>query len=150
MRIYAGVMAVAFAIAAIGCGSGGDTTEVALTKAQFIKRGDTICRAAQKKKERAAAAWLKGNKGKTQADFSMKELNDLYSTIILPHVQDASEGLAELNPPAGDEKAAKVVQSLNKAVEAVENDPQVAIKGAPYAQADRLAQAYGFEACGLF
>lgn len=150
MRIYVGAMAAVLAIAAIGCGGGGDTTEVALTKAQFIKRGDAICKATQEKKEKAIAEWNEGNKGKTLADYSMKELEDLYLTLVLPHIKDASDRLAELNPPAGDAKAAKVVHSLGEAVEAVGKSPRLAIKSAPYAQADKLAQAYGFEACGLF
>jgi hypothetical protein len=152
VRIYIGGVAAVLAIAAIGCGSGGDTTEVALTKAQFIKRGDAICRAAQEKKTDAIQAWsLKpANKGKTLADWSTQELEDVYSSLALPPIKEASEELAALTPPAGDPKAEQVVKSLASAVEAVEEKPRRAIKEAPYSSADKLAQAYGFEACGSF
>jgi hypothetical protein len=151
VRIYVGVIAAVLALGAIGCGSGGGgATEAALTKAQFIKRGDAICKREQEQKEEALARWRQGNKGKTLADFTLRELEGVYSTLILPHVKDASDRLAELKPPAGDEEAEKMVQSLNNAVDAVGKNPQLAIKGAPYAQADGLAQAYGFKACGLF
>jgi hypothetical protein len=150
VRIYVGAMVAMLAFAAFGCGSGSETTETALTKAQFIKRGDAICRAEQEEKEKAVADWYKANGEKALADLSVKELDEAYLSVVLPHIRHVSNRLAELNPPAGDVRASKVVQSLSRAVHVVGENPRLAIKGAPYTQADRLAQAYGFEACGLF
>jgi hypothetical protein len=148
VRIYVGATVAVLAIAAIGCGSGGDITEVELTKAQFIKRGDAICDAGKKKKEKAIASLNEEQQGKALADFTGKELEDLYSTIILPNIQSVANRLAELNPPDG--RAARMVRSLGEAVDAVRKDPSLALNGAPYAQAERMANAYGFEACNLF
>lgn len=80
----------------------------------------------------------------------MKELGHIYITLALPPIKEAADELAALNPPAGDPKAEKLVKELGAAVESVEKKPTVAIKEAPYATADRMAQQYGFEACGLF
>src|SRR3954469_9474420 len=151
VRIYLGGMAAVLAIAAIGCGSGGDTTEVALTKAQFIKRGDAICRAAREKKTKDLRAWSQEgrNKGKTLADWSLEEIRNIYLTLEPPPIKEASGELTALTPPPGDAKAKRLVESLASAVKAIEEEPTRAIKGAPYASADKLAQAYGFEVCGL-
>ena len=152
MKVQIGGAAAVLAIAAIGCGSGGDSTEAALTKAQFIKRGDAICTAAQAKKTKAVQAWGEkpANKGKTLADWSLKELSQVYSSVALPPIKEAADELAALSPPAGDAQAQKLVKALDSAVESVEEKPIRAIKDAPYASADRMAQAYGFKVCGLF
>jgi hypothetical protein len=145
-------MAVLLAIAGIGCGSGGDTTEAALTKAQFIKRGDAICHVAQEKKIKAAAYWLKKNKGnlKSRDEYSDEELSLVYLTVALPPVKEAAKELAALDAPSGDPKAEAVVKSLASAVEVLEDDPTIALDEAPYTRLDRLAAAYGFKSCSLF
>ena len=153
MRIFVGGVAALLAAAAIGCGSGGgDTTEVALTKAQFISRGDAICQAAQKKQTQAIDAWHKQTSGeeKSITDWTAEELGQIYLTVALPPIQEATDELSSLTPPAGDAKAEKVVSSMVSAVEAVEEQPLRAIKELPYQGADKLALAYGFKACGQF
>lgn len=152
MRFRTGVAAAVLAIMAIGCGSGGDSTEATLTKAQFIKHGDAICREAQEKKTKAINAWRHEgpSTGKGLADLSLNELGQIYLTVMLPPVKEASDELAALTPPGGDPRARKFLGAFAAAVKSVEEKPSQAIKEAPYASADRLAQAYGFEACGLF
>jgi len=143
-----GGAAVLLAIVAIGCGSGGDTTEVALTKAQFIKTGDAICRAALNKRSQAVSAWLQQNKkGKEAKELSNPELGHLYVTVALPPIREASEDLAELNPPAGDHIAEKFVELFTKAVEGIEENPTSVFEHRPYRSADLLGQEYGFKDC---
>jgi hypothetical protein len=152
VRIRIGGAAAVLAIAAVGCGSGGDSPEAALTKAQFIKRGDAICHAAQKEKTEAVNAWSQEdvNRPKTLADWNVKGLLHFYVTVVLPPIKKASEELSALSPPSGDAKAEKPIKALTAAVRAVEAKPIRAIKEAPYARADRLAKAYGLGACSLF
>ena len=152
MRIYLGAVALVLAIAVVGCGSGGDTTEVALTKAQFIKRGDAICRSHQAEREKAFAAWQKepANKGKQIEDWTKKELGQIYLTVMLPPVKDAWQELDELAGSTGDPKAENFVKSLEVAVKKVEEKPTRALKEIPYEDANKIAQEYGFKACGLF
>jgi hypothetical protein len=152
VRIYVGGIAVALAIAAIGCGSGGDTTQVALTRAQFIKRGDAVCRTAQKKKEKALAAFAKGvsKEGKELGTLSAKELDKAYVTLALPPVKEASIELGELTAPAGDVSAEKLVDSLAMEVEEIEEVPRRAFEKVPYTHVDKLAYEYGFKVCRLF
>jgi hypothetical protein len=153
VRIYiSGAVAMLAIAAAIGCGSGDETTEVSLTKAQFVKQGDAICRSAQEKKTKAIQAWSMedANKGKDLGDWSEEELSQVYLDLALPPIKEASDQLGELPAPEGDAKAEKLVKALAEAVESVEEKPTRAISEAPYASADKLAQAYGFKTCGLF
>ncbi len=152
MRIYLGAMLVVCAIAVAGCGGGDDEATAALTKAQFIKQGDAICSDVQKKQQKAIQAWSDDpkNKGKSIGDLNKEELGQLYLDYALPPMKEAADKLAALSPPAKDEKAEKFVEALESAVERVEENPLLAIKAAPFRIADRRAQAYGFETCGIF
>lgn len=152
VRICVGGVVALLAVVAIGCGSGGSSTEVALTKAQFIKRGDAICEAAQEKRTKATSAWVKkiSKEGKEPEDFSHHELGQVYLTLAVPPVKGASAELGELGAPVGDAQAEKVMESLNGTVESIEEEPLRVFKEAPYEKADKLAAAYGFKSCNLF
>lgn len=147
-----GGLGVLLAVAAIGCGSGGATTEAPLTKAQFIKRGDAICRTAQKKREKILLPFVQelSKEGKELYDLSNKELSDLYSARLLPPVKEASVELDELTPPTGDVLAEKLVDALVTEVEQNEEDPMRAVENPPYLHIDRLAYKYGFKVCSVF
>lgn len=136
----------------IGCGTGSDTTEATLTKAQFIKRGDKICETAHQAKDKAIKTWMQEEvkKGKTVEDFSEEELGEVYRALALPPIKDASSELAALPLPKGDVKAEKLVESLGSAVRKIAKNPTQALKGTPYADADRIAAAYGFKSCDKF
>lgn len=149
MRIFLGGVAAMLAIALIaGCGSGGDSTEAALTKAQFIKRGNAICRTALKQRTRAVNAWIQRKKegGKTE-EASVQELGHLYVTVALPPIKEASEELAELGLPARDLKAEKFVELFTAAIATIEEKPTLMFEHKPYRSADLLAKAYGLEDC---
>jgi hypothetical protein len=147
-----GTVAVVLAVAAGGCGSSGDTTEIALTKAQFIKRGDAICRSHQTERNKAFKAWREepANKGKKFEDWTKQELGQVYLTVMLPPVKDAWRELDELAESTGDPKAEKFVSSLESAVKKVEEKPTGALEEVPYEDANKIAQGYGFKACGFF
>jgi len=150
MRVCVGGLAVLFALVAIGCGGGGGTTEVALTKAQFIKRGDAVCREAQKPRTRAINAWFEENPTARKGEEpSTKELGELYLAVQLPVVKEASDELAALDPPAGDIEAEKFVDLFSAAVRTIEEEPTRVFKKG-YRSADKVALAYGFEDCGRF
>jgi hypothetical protein len=141
------------AIVALGCGSGGsDSTEIALTKAQLLKRGDAACHDGLAKKIKAVAAWSKEEeaKGKSFGDWSKKQLGRIYLTIVLPPIKETSTELTELADSSQDPKAEKVATALSSAVKSIEEDPTQVIKELPYAGTDKLAKSYGFKVCGLF
>ncbi|HXR60349.1 MAG TPA: hypothetical protein VN732_03380 [Solirubrobacterales bacterium] len=153
VKIFLGAVAAVLAVAAIGCGSGGDdTTEVVLTKTQFIKRGDAACRASQANRDKGIRAWGEENpeKAKEAGGWTAEERGQLYLTVVMPTIKDASGELSELAESIQDEKAQKIVETLESAIEEIEEEPAQVITGDPYAKANKLAEAYGFRACDLF
>lgn len=152
MKIYFGALAVVLAMTAVGCGSGGDTTEVVLTKAQFIKRGDAICRAHQAERTKEINAWLRNpsNRTKKIADYTPEERGEVYLTVALPPVREAWGELDELAESVSDEKAEKVVDALGSSVEAIEEEPARGLVPSSYKSSNEVAREYGFKDCGLF
>ena len=152
MRILIGVGAAVLAVVAIGCGSGSTTTEVAMTKAQFIKRADEICRNAQKKKEKAIVAWTEREEGRGKGelgDYTPEELGQVYVDVAVPPVKKASDELAALEAPTEDAAIEKFVDSVAATVRAIEEEPTLGNKAYPYEGPDKLARAYGFKVCDL-
>jgi hypothetical protein len=147
-----GGLAALLVLAVVGCGGGCETTEAAMTKAQFIKRGDAICQAAQQKKEKAVVAMAKelATEGKGIEDLSHKELDHVYLSLVLPPIKQATIELDELNQPAKDTPAEELVDSLSSAVKSIEEDPRRAFEATPYLHSDKLAYAYGFKVCSEF
>jgi hypothetical protein len=153
VRIYLGALAAVVALVAIGCGSGGDdTTEVVLTKAQFVKRGDAICLASQAKRLKGVQAWSKEDpeRAREAQGWTAEKRGQLYMTLFMPSIKSTWSQLDELAESTQDGKAQKIVDALGSAIQDVEEEPAQAVEGDPFATANRLAEAYGFKACDLF
>lgn len=147
VRSFALVSALAsFAVLiAAGCGDGG--SEAALSKAQFIKRGDAICEKADETQNAGLRGYTAKNakKASTQAG---KE--DLVTIVGLPPVKTEVEELHALGPPSGDEaKVEAILTGIEEALEDAEENPQSIEKraGNPFNAVDELAREYGFKAC---
>lgn len=144
------VAALALGIVVAGCGSSDSddsSSAQALTKAEFVKRGNALCRKAEAKKNVKLLAALKelGNDVSKQSNQEK-----LVVEIALPPVAQMTKEFSELVPPAGDEEEIeKIVSAYEASVKQVEADPGSAIIGTvePFLQPDRDAVAYGMQAC---
>ena len=137
---------------AVGCGGGGDSTTVVLTKSQFIKQADAICEHADAEQEATLQAYAKehpesvGNK----ALESKSVQEDLVLVVGLPPLQAEAEEIGALGAPQGDADQVKaIVVGMEKAVAEGEEDPlsMTAETGGPFAPVNKLAKAYGLKAC---
>jgi hypothetical protein len=151
---------LAIAVGAIllmaGCGGddegedGGTTTPAtnagALTKEQYISRGDEIC---------AQGTLRLGQQ--VQRDFggvqpSGEEARQFAEDAVVPNLEQVLEELRALPAPAGDErKVAAIYDALQRGIDQVREDPDLFLEpnsGGAFDQANRLAQAYGFKQCG--
>jgi hypothetical protein len=148
VRICTCLVGAMFVIAMVGCGGGSDTTET-LTKAQFIKQGDTICRSGQARKEKALHAWRReeAEKGDHFEQWSAKELGEVYLTVLLPPIKRVSKELTKLAEATPGAKGEEFAEALASAVGAIEEEPVQILRGTPYGKTDELAQEYGFKAC---
>jgi hypothetical protein len=143
-----GLVVVVVPLVAVGCG--GDDDEDAATEApskgEFIKQADQICAQGDKEIEQAAGDVF----GQGQQPSQQEEDRFITKTVI-PNVQQQVDDVRALTPPEGDEQqVAAILDSAQKGIDAVEEDPSVLTRGGgdPFAESDRLASDYGLKECG--
>ncbi|HKF81555.1 MAG TPA: hypothetical protein VKB23_01185 [Solirubrobacterales bacterium] len=137
-----------------GCGGGDDTTgdeTVTLTKAEFIKQGDAICREGNEEIEKGFEGYAEENDLPQNKEPSTEQGIEITETVILPNVQQQAEEIRELGAPEGDEdQVDELLTSLEDAVAEGEDDPEALFSGDtdPFADVNQLANDYGFQVCG--
>ena len=150
---FLAALAVLVALAALvaGCGGGDDTTDSAtatLTKTEFIKQGDAICKEANEENEAEAEEYAEEN-GFTLEKASKDELEEAVAAVLVPSLEQQAEELDALGAPEGDEdKVEEIVVALEDATGEIEEDPSLIFEGKSLAKPNKLAKAYGFKVCG--
>lgn len=135
---------VCLALLAAGCG-GNDSTS--LTKAEFIKQGDAICKETDKSQNQKIRAYLAENP-KTP---STKANTEKVISVAFPQIKAEVEELAALDPPSGDEEEIEaIVAGVEEGLEEAEKNPVSTNKtgaGNPFDEVGKLARKYGFKEC---
>ena len=122
----------------VGCGGSEDQ----LTKAQFLRQGNAICRQAGAEQMELAGHYKKGQVAPGEYEA--------VTAVFLPPMEKELRRLAALSPPQGDEKE---VRAILKAIESGVDDAKadyldLFVKQTdPFAEANELARKYGFHAC---
>ena len=141
IRSIVGIVAVAFALVVLGCGGGSDS----LTKAEFAKKADEICRRGEAERSEAiqvAAQKFSGKKA-TAADQEQIVL------AAIPSYAKEAQKIEELGAPEGAEKEAEtLVEAMEEAAENVKADPGTATTGSiPFKKANEAAEEIGAKGC---
>jgi hypothetical protein len=151
------VVAAVAAIAIAGCGGGSSSSTTgasgasgaqgaALSKSEFLAKGNAIC--AKGNREINAA----GKKIFTQSQPPSQAAEEKFVTgTVIPNVQSQINGIKSLPAPSGDESQVQaVVGAAQSALDKVKQDPSlITQRGSdPFAQANKLANAYGLTKCG--
>jgi hypothetical protein len=140
--VGATVIAVAVAFGGIAAASGNKQ----LTKKQFIKQADKICKAFDDEQNQVAEQYFANTPQNQQPDPATITA---FWTAIKPAFEQQIDDIRALREPKSDTKA---IKRLLAAVEAgskkVDADPPAALTGQPFAKADKLAKQYGFKICG--
>jgi len=124
---------------------GGDSGP--LTKAEFIKQGEGICRQVPVSYNEALQKLEQEAKKQGKPKLSTAEGNE---KAAIPPLPKAIEEFEALVPPAGDENEAEaIVDSLQAALEGLEAKPASALSGpeSPFDEFQKLTKKYGFEFC---
>jgi hypothetical protein len=135
---FAAVLSVGIVVA--GCGGGDD----ALTKSEFLKQGNAICKKGNDQINKDANQTF-GNKQPSQA-----QVNSFSSETLIPVVQTEIDGLRDLNPPSEDEDQVNaLVDEAQATLDKVKKDPAalILVKPDPFAKANQLAKDYGLTEC---
>jgi hypothetical protein len=129
-----------------GCGGGGSkssTSSGALTKAEFLKRGNAICKRGN---DRINAEGKKlFHKKPTPAQLKQ------FAQSAIPIIQTEISGVRGLPAPSADKaRVAKLVDTAQKDLDKVKGDPALLTSGKsdPFKDANKLANAYGLTECG--
>jgi hypothetical protein len=138
------------ALVAAGCGSsgsGGSDTSASISKPQFVKQANAICKKSQQ--EREAAVNKVAEEIKPGANAGDLPPEKLIGTVI-PLLADMVDELAALPAPKGDEDQVEaMIEAYEEQVEELEADPNGAFTGETFKQADEEALKYGLEDCVL-
>lgn len=126
---------------ATGSSSGNGGIHKVVSKAEYARKAEAIC-----KKIPATFQQLVGQLSSTQ----QSEPREVVAKAVLPTLREAVTSLSQLGAPEGDpQKAAEIVEALETAVEKLEKNPDDGLSGpeSPFAEFNRLTQAYGLKAC---
>ena len=137
----------ALIVAGCGGGSSSSTTADALSKSEFLAQGNQIC--AKGDKEINAA----GKKVLTQSQAPSQATQQKFVTdTIVPNIQGQIDAIEALPAPSGDEDQVKAItDAAQSALDKVKADPSLITeqsKSDPFAEANKLANAYGLTKCG--
>lgn len=151
LAVLAGVLALALVAAGCGGGGGGSDTAVAeasITKADYVKKAEAVCKKGEEELQADFATFLKEKenvKKATEADYA-----ELLEKVVAPNITTEVEELGELDVPQGD--ASQIEAMLKARVDSIaiaESNPKamVAKSEEVFGQASKLAREYGLKAC---
>jgi len=148
--VLAVLAALMLAALVAGCGGGDDTTDetVTLTKTEFIKQGDAICKKGNDQSEKEAEEFAEEN-GFTLEKASKDQLEEAVAEVLVPNVNQQAQELDELGAPEGDEEQVEeIIVSLEGAAGEIEDEPSAVFEGKVLKEPTELAKDYGFKVCG--
>jgi uncharacterized protein with beta-barrel porin domain len=137
----------------VACGSSNDnntSTTAALTKAQFDKQGNAICKKGNQQINKVANQTFTKKKypnGPPPKSVQVKFATD----TLIPNIQTEIDGIKALGAPKGDEaKVNAIVTSAQGALDQAKKDPTVLLQNGPgpFKPTNKLANAYGLTVCG--
>jgi len=143
LKRYGCAIAVALLAAGAGAGCGADDEE-ALSKAEYIKQGDAICKAASAELRKQLTEMFPGDE-----EPSGEELTNVIEDVFKPNIEGQLNDLRDLIPPKDDEETVNAIyEKVETGLAKLEDDPAVLLStDDPLEPANKAAEAYGFKVC---
>ena len=134
------VAGIGVTILLVGCGSNGGNR---LSKAEFLQKGNAICKSGTRKINAAGLKAFASPGHPTQ-----KETIAFAKQTVVPTVQNQLDQIRALKPPKDDEAQVKKILDLSQvAVDKVSANPALLGRETASEKANKLAAAYGLTAC---
>ncbi len=143
-------LVVGFCVA--GCGSSSDSTSTettaAISKAEFVARGNAVCAKGEKAQEAEINAYVK-KRGLENKRPSKAQEAELVETVLLPNIQSQIDGVKALGAPSGEEQQVSSALELSQqTLEKIEANPELAFgKKDIFAAAGKQLHALGLKEC---
>jgi hypothetical protein len=139
-------LTMAIALVAAGCGGDSDDNDTALTKSQFLAKGNTICEVGNKEIQNAFETSI----GKGQP--TQEQLNAVVTDSLVPSIQGQIDGIRGLGAPEGDDgQIGQILDEAELALQDVKENPSLATQEGgqdPFASVNKQLNDYGLTACG--
>jgi hypothetical protein len=147
------MVALAVGLAACGddddSGSAATTTTTALTKPEFIREANRICKQQDNKIERASQQFFAD--APNDREPPPQEVAQFGKKTIFPAIQDQIDRVGALGAPEGDEDQVKaMLDAARSGLANLEANPNQLEKGgaaSAFEEFQKLAGAYGLDAC---
>jgi hypothetical protein len=135
-----------------GCGSSSSSTTAettaAITKAEFVAKGNAVCVKGEKAQEAEINAYVKKNGLESKKPSKAQEA-ELVETVLAPNIQSQIDGVKALGAPSGEEQQVSSALELSQqALEKIEANPELAFgKENAFAAAGKQLHALGLKEC---
>lgn len=147
-------IAVVSAMFIVGCGGAGDSASTPpVTKAEFIKRADLICRRADVMQHRTLDALIAKDGKELNKLTPVVHEEKVVRVITLPSVRREIREIEALESPDGEgKKVNAIIAGFNLAVRKGEKNPYSVAAWwqpakDPFTQINKVAVRYGFNDC---
>ena len=131
---------------AIGCGDDDGGGGTALSKDEYIARGDEICAEANDEIEDRSEELFSGD------EPSEEDVERFTLEVSVPTIEEEIDRLRDLPAPQGDGERLNIIYAAAETgIAELREDPSLSARGELPAALDRsneLAREYGFEDCG--
>lgn len=133
-------------------GSGGSTgDEVALTKAEFIKQADALCKKVDEREFGEYTAWIEAEKKALKGLSPDATTEKAIRVIFIPSIRGQIGEMTALGIPEGDEEELEeFFDQVRVGLKKTEKDPLSAngtLEESPFYGAYKVGSAYGFKDC---
>jgi hypothetical protein len=152
-RTAPALLVAALALVALGCGDDDDsgsatTTTTALTKAEFIREANRICKKQDDKIERASQQFFADAPDNQEPPPS--EVAQFGERTVFPAIQDEIDRVEALGAPAGEDQVKAMLDAAKSGLAKLEAHPEQLEKGgvaSSFEEYQKLASAYGLDEC---
>jgi hypothetical protein len=141
-----------------GCGSSSSSSSSntsstaaasALTKPEYVKQGNAICKASNAKRKAAFIAYAKAHHWKLNSPLTKAQDIQLATAIAIPSIQATISAIKALVPPNSDQaQVTAMLAAAQQDLDRAKKDPLVlATSGGQFADSGKLLHAYGLTSC---
>jgi hypothetical protein len=134
------ISAAVLLVATAACG--GDDDE--LTKAEFVRQANAICKAGNEQLDAAVDETFMGNQRPSNA-----QLEEFATETVIPNIQRQIDDLRALEAPSEDEEQVEeILDSAQGEVDRLENEPiGLFTDETSFVETNKLSRAYGIDRC---
>jgi ribonuclease D len=145
---------VGLGLVVAGCGSSSSSTSStaaapALTKAEYVKQGNAICKASKAERQAAFTAYAKAHHLNNNSAPTNAQAAQLATTVLIPSIQATISAIKALVPPNSDQaQVTAMLAASHQDLDRAKQDPaQMVTSGGQFAHSGKLLHAYGLTSC---